>query len=115
MVDLCAGYGLPAQVLLPQGNDPLEGPAVDVRPAKNSVLAAAVVAAFPNIAGRVIPSGRASRTHLGTGDVIVSAHACDLSDTVLSRAAALDAWPSCPAATGRGGVPISLASRILPR
>lgn len=95
VVDLCAGYGLLAQVLLLQGNDRrATALAVDVRPAKNYVLVHdAVVAAFPNLAGRVtFERARLEDVTLGTGDVIVSAHACGaLSDTVLSRAAALGA------------------------
>ena len=68
VVDLCAGYGLLAQVLLLQGNDPrATALAVDVRPAKNYVLVHdAIVAAFPNLAGRVTferaaPRGRHAR------------------------------------------------------
>jgi Methyltransferase domain len=95
VVDLCAGYGLLAQVLLLQDNDPrATALAVDVRPAKNYVLVHdAVVAAFPNLAGRVtFERARIEDVTLGSSDVIVSAHACGaLSDTVLSRATALGA------------------------
>jgi hypothetical protein len=95
VVDLCAGYGLLAQVLLLQGNDPrATALAVDVRPARNYVLVHdAVVAAFPNLAGRVtFERAHLEDVTLDAGDVIVSSHACGaLSDTVLSRAAALGA------------------------
>ncbi len=95
VVDLCAGYGLLAQVFLLQGNDPrATAVAVDTHPAKNYVLVHdAVVAAFPILAGRVtFERARLEDVTLGTGDVIVSSHACgSLSDTVLSRAAALGA------------------------
>jgi hypothetical protein len=95
VVDLCAGYGLLAQVVLLQGSDPrATALAVDVRPAKNHLLVHdAVVAAFPSLAGRVtFVRARLEDVTLGTGDIIVSAHACGaLSDTVLSRAAAVAA------------------------
>jgi hypothetical protein len=95
VVDLCAGYGLLAQVLLLQGSDPrATALAVDVRPAKNHLLVHdAVVAAFPSLAGRVtFLRARLEDVTLATGDVIVSAHACGtLSDVVLSRAAAVGA------------------------
>lgn len=95
VVDLCAGYGLLAQVLLLQGCDPrTTALAVDVRPAKNHVLVhAAVVAAFPDLVGRItFERARLEDVTLGAGDVVVSAHACGaLSDAVLSRAAAVGA------------------------
>ena len=95
VVDLCAGYGLLAQVLLLQRNDlRATALAVDVRPAKNHVLVHdAVVAAFPRLAGRVaFVRARLENVTLDAGDLIVSSHACGaLSDTVLSRAAALGA------------------------
>ena len=95
VVDLCAGYGLLAQVLLLQGNDlHATALAVDVRPAKNYALVHdAVVAAFPSLAGRVaFERARLEDVALDPSDVIVSSHACgELSDTVLSRAAALGA------------------------
>jgi hypothetical protein len=91
VVDLCAGYGLLAQVLLLLDADVrTTALAVDIRLPKNHVLVHdAVVAAFPDLAGRVtFQQARLEDVALGVGDVIVSAHACGaLSDAVLSRAA----------------------------
>ncbi len=95
VVDLCAGYGLLAQVLLLlDGNMRSTALAVDVRLPKNHLLVhGAVVARFPDLAGRVtFQQARLEDVALGAGDVIVSAHACgELSDAVLSRAAAVGA------------------------
>jgi hypothetical protein len=95
VVDLCAGYGLLAQVLLLLDADVRSTAlAVDIRLPKNHVLVHdAVIAAFPNLAGRVMfQQARLEDVALGVGDVIVSAHACGaLSDAVLSRAAAVGA------------------------
>ena len=95
VVDLCAGYGLLAQVLLVLDTDARSTAlAVDVRLPKNHPLVHdAVVATFPDLAGRVtFQQARLEDVALDRGDVIVSAHACgDLSDAVLSRAAAVGA------------------------
>jgi hypothetical protein len=95
VVDLCAGYGLLAQVvLLLDGDMCSTALAVDVRLPKNHGLVhAAVVAAFPSLAGRVaFERARLEDVALGPGDVVISAHACGaLSDAVLSRAAAAGA------------------------
>ena len=93
VVDLCAGYGLLAQVLalLDATETAL---AIDIRLPKNHVLVHdAVVATFPHLAGRVtFERARLEDVSLGAGDVVVSAHACgELSDAVLSRAAAAGA------------------------
>ena len=95
VVDLCAGYGLLAQVLLLLDADVRSTAlAVDIRLPKNHVLVHdAVIATFPNLAGRVtFQRARLEDVALGVGDVVVSAHACGaLSDAVLSRAAAVGA------------------------
>ncbi len=95
VVDLCAGYGLLAQVLLLLDGDMRStARAVDVRLPKNHGLVhGAVVAGFPDLAGRVtFEQARLEDVALGPGDVIVSAHACgQLSDAVLGRAAAVGA------------------------
>ena len=95
VVDLCAGYGLLAQVLLLLDDDVRSTAlAVDIRLPKNHVLVhGAVIARFPNLAGRVtFQRARLEDVALGVDDVIVSAHACGaLSDAVLSRAAAVGA------------------------
>nr|HEX4317259.1 methyltransferase [Kofleriaceae bacterium] len=95
VVDLCAGYGLLAQVLLLLDTDARSTAlAVDVRLPKNHKLVhGAVIATFPNLAGRVtFQRARLEDVALGVGDVIVSAHACGpLSDAVLSRAAGVGA------------------------
>jgi hypothetical protein len=95
VVDLCAGYGLLAQVLLLLDTTMRSTAlAVDIRLPKNHVLVhGAVVARFPMLAGRVtFQRARLEDVALDAGDVIVSAHACGvLSDAVLSRAAAVGA------------------------
>ncbi len=95
VVDLCAGYGLLAQVLLLlDATMRSTALAVDIRLPKNHVLVhGAVIATFPNLAGRVtFQRARLEDVALGVGDVIVSAHACGaLSDAVLRRAAAVGA------------------------
>lgn len=95
VVDLCAGYGLLAQVLLLLDTDVRSTAlAVDIRLPKNHVLVhAAVTARFPGLADRVtFQRGRLEDVVLGADDVIVSAHACgELSDAVLDRAAAAGA------------------------
>jgi hypothetical protein len=95
VVDLCAGYGLLAQVLLLLDTEMRSTAlAVDVRLPKNHVLVhGAVVATFPNLAGRVtFERARLEDVALGAGDVIVSSHACgELSDAVLRRAAVVGA------------------------
>jgi hypothetical protein len=95
VVDLCAGYGLLAQVLMLLDADVRSTAlAVDIRLPKNHALVhGAVVARFPNLAGRVtFERARLEDVPLAVGDVIVSAHACGtLSDAVLSRAAAAGA------------------------
>jgi hypothetical protein len=95
VVDLCAGYGLLAQVLLLlDGSAGSTALAVDVRLPKNHVLVhGAVVATFGDLVGRVtFQRARLEDVALGAGDVIVSAHACgELSDAVLRRAAEVGA------------------------
>jgi hypothetical protein len=95
VVDLCAGYGLLAQVLLLLDADVRSTAlAVDIRLPKNHGLVHdAVIATFPSLAGRVtFLRARLEDVAVGVGDVIVSAHACgELSDAVLSRAAAAGA------------------------
>jgi hypothetical protein len=95
VVDLCAGYGLLAQVLLLLDADERSTAlAVDIHLPKNHALVHdAVIATFPNLAGRVtFQRARLEDVALGVGDVVVSAHACGaLSDAVLSRATAVGA------------------------
>ncbi len=90
VVDLCAGYGLLAQVLLLLDADARSTAlAVDVRLPKNHVLVhGAVIATFPNLVDRVtFQRGRLEDVALGVDDVVVSSHACgELSDAVLRRA-----------------------------
>jgi hypothetical protein len=90
LVDLCAGYGLLAQVLLLlDANTRSTALAVDVRLPKNHILVhRAVTAAFPNLAGRVtFQRGRLEDVAIGFDDLVVSSHACgELSDAVLRRA-----------------------------
>ncbi|MEO8549077.1 MAG: methyltransferase domain-containing protein, partial [Kofleriaceae bacterium] len=87
--------GLLAQVLMLLDADTRSTAlAVDIRLPKNHVLVhGAVIAAFPNLDGRVtFQRARLEDVALGVSDVIVSAHACGaLSDAVLSRAAEVGA------------------------
>ncbi len=91
VVDLCAGYGLLAQVLLLL--DPTlqsTALAVDIHLPKNHLLVHdAVIATFPNLAGRVtFQLDPLENVVVGVDDVVVSSHACGtLSDAVLGRAA----------------------------
>jgi hypothetical protein len=95
VVDLCCGQGLVAWCMLLLGDDHADTAlAVDVKlPANHGRVGDAVVAAFPQLAGRVtFMQARLQEVPLQPDDIVVSAHACgDLSDEVLARAAAVGA------------------------
>lgn len=90
VVDLCAGYGVLAQVMLLLDEDSTtEALAVDVRIAPNHVkVNAAITRAFPSLRDRVrFVHGRLDRVTLGVDDIVVSSHACGaLTDDVLAHA-----------------------------
>lgn len=99
VVDLCCGQGLVAWCMLLLGDDNNDDArdvalAVDVKlPANHGRIGDAVVAAFPQLAGRVtFMQARLQDVPLRVDDVVVSAHACgDLSDDVLACTTAVGA------------------------
>jgi hypothetical protein len=89
VVDLAAGHGLLAQVLLLLDDSSPEALAVDRRlPKSAAILAAALAEAWPRLRGRVsLLEADLSEVPLHGGDLVVSAHACGgLTDLVLNRA-----------------------------
>jgi hypothetical protein len=94
IVDLGAGHGLLAQVLLLLDDSSPDALAVDrVVPKSAATLQAALVDAWPRLAGRVrfVPSALEDVDIL-PGDLVVSCHACgSLTDLVLDRAASAGA------------------------
>jgi hypothetical protein len=94
VVDLCCGYGLLAQLLLIVDPRFTSAVAIDRRlPPNHGRVHAALVGAFPAIAGRItFVTARLAdgAIDLGADDLVVSAHACGaLTDDVC--AAAVDA------------------------
>jgi hypothetical protein len=89
IVDLGAGHGLLAQLLLILDDTSPAALAVDkLIPPSAAVLHEALVAQWPRLAGRVefVPS-QLDRVELFPADVVVSSHACGrLTDLVLERA-----------------------------
>jgi hypothetical protein len=89
VVDLAAGHGLLAQILLILDRDLAGGVAVDRRiPVNAARLAAELSAEWPSLAGRFsfLESDLAA-VPLLADDIVVSAHACGgLTDQVLERA-----------------------------
>ncbi len=94
VVDLGAGHGLLAHLMLLLDNSSPEACAVDPAfPASSATLHDALETAWPRIAGRVkfFPE-RLERFDLLPGDVVVSCHACGaLTDLILDRARAAGA------------------------
>lgn len=94
IVDLAAGHGLLAHLLLLLDDSSPNALAVDtVIPPSSAKVHRALADAWPRIAGRVTTvEGPIDGVSLGPGDVVVSSHACGaLSDRVLERAAAAGA------------------------
>src|SRR5688572_22783364 len=86
VVDLCASFGVLAQVMLLLDDTASEAFAVDVRIAPNhSKVNAAITHAFPSLRDRVrFVQGRLESVALRADDVVVSSHACgSLTDDVL--------------------------------
>ena len=96
VVDLAGGHGLLAQVLLLLDDTSPDAIVVDaVLPPSHETLHAAIVAAWPRLAGRVrfearrFGESRFDEVAIGASDLVVSCHACgSLTDAVLDRAAA---------------------------
>jgi methyltransferase family protein len=89
IVDLGAGHGLLAQILLLLDDTSPSALAVDVKlPPSSRKLHERLAAAWPRLAGRVEFVARAlDEVDLLAGDLVVSSHACGaLTDLVLGRA-----------------------------
>ena len=89
IVDLAAGHGLLAHVLLILDNSSSQALSVDTtRPASSAKLHEALIAAWPRLAGRVVfQDVPLESVALSADDLVVSAHACGaLADLVLDRA-----------------------------
>ena len=102
VVDLACGHGLVAHAMLLLDDTSPSAIAVDVRlPESAARLQAALVAAWPRLAGRVtLRQERLEAVELQPSDVVVSAHACGaLTDQVLTFAiaarAAVGVLPCC--------------------
>jgi hypothetical protein len=91
VVDLAAGHGLLAQVMLILDDTSPEAIAVDtVIPPSAATLHAALIGAWPRLAGRTtFVASQLDAIELRPADIIVSVHACGaLTDLVLARAVA---------------------------
>jgi len=89
VVDLGAGHGLLAQVMLILDNSSPSAVAIDKTvPASSVRVHDALVAVWPRLAGRVsFLEAALDRFEILPGDVVVSSHACGaLTDVVLDRA-----------------------------
>lgn len=94
VVDLAAGHGLLAHVMLLLDDSSPLAVAVDRKLAPSSArLNEALVEAWPRLRGRVeLVTGGIEEFELAAGDVVVSSHACGaLTDVILDRAAAANA------------------------
>jgi hypothetical protein len=94
VVDLAAGHGLLAHIMLLLDDSSSNAVAVDPQlPASASKLHEALTAAWPRLAGRIqFLSERIEDIALESADVVVSSHACGaLTDAILERAAAAGA------------------------
>ena len=90
VVDLGAGHGLLAHVMLLLDDSSPDALAVDTTlPASSAKLHDVFVQAWPRLAGRVIfVTGAIEDVEIVSTDVVVSSHACGaLTDVVLARAA----------------------------
>ena len=94
VVDLAAGHGLLAHVLLILDNSSPQAVSVDrTLPPSSARLHDVLADTWPRLAGRVVfDEGPLESVALSQGDLVVSAHACGaLADLVLDRAAAVRA------------------------
>ena len=90
VVDLGGGHGLLAHAMLLLDDSSPEAIVVDTSiPASSARLHEVLATTWPRLSGRVtFVSARLEDVALGSGDVVVSVHACGgLSDLVLDRAA----------------------------
>src|SRR6185369_17862401 len=91
VVDLGAGHGLLAQLMLLLDDSSPAAVAIDkILPASSARLHDALVEAWPRLAGRIsFVAGALDDTPICPTDVVVSCHACgNLTDLVLDRATA---------------------------
>jgi methyltransferase family protein len=91
VVDLCAGHGLLAPMMLLLDNSSPSAVAVDkTLPPSCSTLHQQLVAAWPKLSGRVeFITGGVDAVELQPSDIVVSSHACGaLTDFILHRAVA---------------------------
>ena len=91
IVDLAAGHGLLAHILLILDNSSPQALSVDTtRPPSSSRLHDVLVDAWPRLAGRIVyDESPLESVALSGDDLVVSAHACGaLADLVLERASA---------------------------
>lgn len=91
IVDLACGHGLVAHLMLLLDDTSERAICIDRRiPESASHLSAALVAAWPRLAGRITYEERSlDDVPLGMGDVVLSIHACGaLTDRVLALATA---------------------------
>ncbi len=91
VVDLAAGHGLLAHVMLILDDTSPQALSVDAtRPPSSATLHEALVEAWPRLAGRIVfEEGPLESVALSEDDLVVSAHACGaLTDLVLRRASA---------------------------
>jgi len=94
VVELAAGHGLVAHLLLLLDDSSPSALAVDPKPVPSAArLGEALVAGWPRLSGRVERrTSDLARVPLSAGDLVVSVHACGaLSDAVIARAAAAKA------------------------
>ena len=94
IVDLAAGHGLLAHVLLILDNSSSQALCVDTtRPPSSGTLHDVLVEAWPRLAGRVVfEDAPLESVVLSADDLVVSAHACGaLTDLVLDRASTVRA------------------------
>lgn len=90
IVDLAAGHGLLAQLMLLLDDTSPSAMAVDPAvPPSAAKLHASLMQEWPRLAGRVsFVDARIDDIVLGTGDIVLSCHACGgLTDRILARAA----------------------------
>ena len=122
IVDLCAGHGLLAQIMMILDDRSPMALAVDANlPPSHGPLYAAMVGAWPRLAGRVqFAQMRIETVPLSSDDVVVASHPCGaLTDVVLRQAvdagARVAVLPcchdraTCDAGTLEGWVDASLA------
>jgi hypothetical protein len=91
IVDLAAGHGLLAHILLILDNSSPQALSVDTtRPPSSGRLHGVLVDAWPRLAGRIVyDESPLESVALSEDDLVVSAHACGaLADLVLERASA---------------------------